>query len=310
MTTVYKGALRYEHAVTADQNRSRDMQDAFTYSRTELGTVFGVFDGHGGHDISNYASTHFASRFFEHLSQGKSHRDVFQRTILSIQNDIKNENCKWGDAQGTTAVVSYIDLNHRIYTATLGDSEAKIYRMIGDQLKSIPISCMRDWCSPKDSLVFAEHRRPFLGENAKALVQHIQAKDRRIGWHDIGLNVSRGIGLVNTFYVIHPKVTINLPMSCLHLWPEMRIPLYFSKEGILRSIKPKITMFQPQPGDILILGSDGLFDSLPEHRIIEIILEAIEGNRLPELTDILAGAAKQNEEYKDNITVVAVTFTR
>ena len=101
---------------------------------------------------------------------------------------------------GTTALICYIDKKSQlIYTATLGDSEANIYRKIRGSLLSIPLSPIRDWNTDKK----------FIGSNADSITDGIKP---RIHYQDshmsISLNVSRSIGDKGCLLISQkPKVT-------------------------------------------------------------------------------------------------------
>ena len=73
------------------------------------------------------------------ISNGDVHQAITD-TINEIHEVIK-EHKEW-NAVGSTLVMSFIDNNTNIiYTATVGDSEANIYRWIDGEIKSIPLSC-------------------------------------------------------------------------------------------------------------------------------------------------------------------------
>lgn len=216
------------------------MEDAHIFVEIEQGTFLGVFDGHGGKEVSNYASQEFQKRFPAVL---KAHNgDVF-RAFEVLIHEIHLEVAQrpeWND-QGSTAVISFIDKEtHQIITATLGDSEANIYR--GE--KSIPLSPIRDWTSKKDQ--------------ARLKHAHGKAADRPIWLGQFfpkrlrsrleeGINVSRAIGDVNETGTKEKPLVIH---------------------------KPKITINKLQKGDILVLSCDGLPDYVPKSEIAATIVKS------------------------------------
>ena len=145
--------MRFEHVMYENQGKRTTMEDALFYleindDQTDM-VLTGILDGHGGDEVSRYAKKWFETKFPDELkkSQGNVHQ-AFEVSLNNIQNEIIDLKLK----SGSTAVICFIDKKtNLIYTATLGDSEANIYRKIEEQLKSIPLSCVRDWGSKEDS---------------------------------------------------------------------------------------------------------------------------------------------------------------
>jgi serine/threonine protein phosphatase PrpC len=172
-------------------------------------------------------------------------------------------------------VVCYVDKKtHHIYTATLGDSEANIYRKFDDKLKSIPLSCIRDWSSKKDA-----HRasialgRPQIAINWPKISN---PKYLRFPYPFFGINVSRSIGDV-----------------LLSGSPE--------KPGVIH--KPKITRIQVKSGDLLILACDGLKDYVSDNEIVSILK-----NPPPNPAKHLVNYAIDEGNSLDNVTVLAIAI--
>jgi len=235
--------LKLTHHFADAQGPRPTMEDAHFYKEMEKGVLTGVFDGHGGSEVSAYASAQFQQRFPKALKQtnGNVH-EAFEKVIHQIHQKVANHSA-WND-EGSTAVVCYIDNEtHQVFTATLGDSEANIYRKTGwGGLSSIPLSCVRDWLSTKDierlyDIYGVKHVRLWMvrnGCNAKYIRSHLYG----------GVNVSRAIGdVANTGEPGQPRV--------IH--------------------KPKITVNKLKAGDKLILACDGLKDFLPENGVVGIV---------------------------------------
>ncbi len=264
--------LSFVYASAEAQGKKTKMEDAHFLKKIEQGLITGIFDGHGGKDIANYANRMFMEKFPEILLKNKD--DVHQAFIQTI-NEIQEEIFKNPDwySQGSTAVICFINKHtHEIYTATLGDSEANIYRKIEGELKSIPLSCVRDWSSKKDS----QRRLAAIQKWPRALAKtHPLTSANPKSLRFFSLNVSRAFGDV------FRRGTSETP-------------------GVIH--KPKITIHQIQPDDILILACDGLKDFVNESEILEQIQKKSNENLAHQLVDF----ALHEADSKDNVTVVAI----
>lgn len=238
-------SLNLKHTFADDIGTRKEMQDAHFYIEIEQGTLIGVFDGHGpevgGKEVSNYASQEFQKRFPAVL---KAHNgDVF-RAFEVLIHEIHQEVARkpeWND-QGSTAVISFIDkATHQIITATLGDSEANIFR--GEKL--IPLSPVRDWSSRKDG----ERLEKAMGLPKGYVAKCVEAgmNPKRLRWWGIGVNVSRAIGDINSTGTLE-------------------------KPGVIH--KPKITINKLQKGDILTLWCDGVPDFASDSEIAATIVKS------------------------------------
>lgn len=278
--------------ITTSQNQaSRPYQeDCWCHHTTAHGTLVGVFDGHGGGDVAQYATTRIMDIFFQFLEENQgSIRNTFHKAIDQIQKEVI-ENPKW-DTQGTTAVISFLDpKTHFIYTATVGDSEANIYRKAveGEDLKSIPLSCVRAWNHEREATRAANIRFNTCNESTArtAFIQRFttspeSSKTLRfpLTW---GINMSRAIGDqdCNTFLFSDT--------------PDLTIPPAISH-------KPKITVQKMIPGDILILASDGLKDYVTELEIINILSNVDQEETLAHQL-----VSKTKQKHDDNVTVLAI----
>jgi serine/threonine protein phosphatase PrpC len=231
--------LKLSHTFADHIGPREAMEDAHFFIEIEQGTLLGVFDGHGGKEVADYASQEFQKRFSAVL---KAHSgDVF-RSFEVLLHEIHQEVAQkpaWNEI-GSTAVVSFIDKEtHQIITATLGDSEANLYR----NNKSIPLSLVRDWTSRKDAIRLETAMNYKRGSVAAAVQRGVDPKSIR--WNGDLLNVSRAIGDIDC--------TGSL-----------------EKPGVIH--KPLITINKVQKGDILILSCDGVKDYTEEQEIVNLIM--------------------------------------
>lgn len=248
----------------------KSMEDVHFCVDQEEGILVGVLDGHNGSEVAQYASFRFQECFFVCLREKEY--DVYQAfkdLFAKIQDEITSLHPNWADI-GATAVVCYMEraTNH-IYTATLGDSEAAIYRSFRKKRKVIPLSCIRNWSTPRD---FASAKQA-LGEE---IIRQENPKDMRhpppgVSVHSgCGLNVSRALGDVAFKGVIH---------------------------------SPKITLTTLMAKDIVLLATDGLRDVVSEKEILECI-DLHMGRE--SLVEDLADYAIYNKGSCDNVTIVGV----
>ncbi len=277
--------LQFQWGAEAVQGSRRSMEDAHCVVPIAQGLIAGVFDGHGGAEVATYACEQFATKFSEALetTQGDI-KMAFQNVIDAIQCEV-TKNHAWRE-QGTTAVLSFLDLKtHHIYTATLGDSEANIYRKNEEgALQSIPLSCVRHWGSQKDATRALQHLEPSETKRHQRILNWtttLQPKRIRYPYGIAGgVNISRAIGDKET----------NAPLTIVE--NESTLPPAISH-------KPKITVQEMHPGDLLILACDGLKDFVSEKEIIDTIQTTQEGPAQALVRKALVTST-------DNITVLAI----
>jgi serine/threonine protein phosphatase PrpC len=229
------------------------MEDAHFYTEIPQGSLAAVFDGHGGAKVANYANEQFQKRFSQALEKANGNvHQAFEVLIHEIHLEVML-NDGWAGI-GTTAVICFIDkTTNLIYTATLGDSEANIYRTIDGSLNSIPLSCVRDWSSKKDALRAAiAMDRPQYAEEWPKATNSKMLRYEKVAFYDkdgrpkysTRLNVARAIGDRNSRGTKEKPAVID---------------------------KPKITINMLLPGDILTLVCDGVKDFASELDIVKQI---------------------------------------
>lgn len=229
--------------------RHSDMEDISFYSDRSEGLLTGVFDGHGNASVAMHCASQFTDPFVASIA-GES-TDV--RSALHARFDQLNAevlNIENFNEAGATGVVTYLDkARNQIFAATLGDSEAFIFRNFEKEkgLQAIPLSCVRDWTSPKDSERLLVYR-------PRARINFALPKHNRFPFPSSGINVARSIGdkdLRNTFASMRSDSEKAAPN-----------PL---------SSKPKVASARIYPGDIVVVGSDGLTDALSISEMAEAI---------------------------------------
>ncbi|MDN3506125.1 MAG: PP2C family protein-serine/threonine phosphatase [Simkaniaceae bacterium] len=277
--------IKCSHHFADNIGPREQMEDAHFYQDLGKGVLAGVFDGHGGKEVSEFASIEFQKRFPKALEDAKGNvHNAFETLIHHIHQDIARHS-SW-NKQGSTAVVTYIDKESRlIYTATLGDSEANIYRnnLLGS-VTSIPLSFVHDWTTDVGRLVEVFGKSlissiwMYCGKNPKHLRSRLFS----------GVNVSRAFGDVDqTGVPAKPLVTHE----------------------------PVITVNKLQSKDVVILACDGLKDYVPEQEIsdtvgkVQSVAQGLLGRDSRTLAKQLVDKALLNMQEKrhgDNVTVLAI----
>lgn len=91
-------------------------------NKDDFGMLFGVFDGHGGTEVSQYAREHFKKTFQRQAAFKKSDfKQALISTMMDLDQQIKGND--WGSEAGATACVVFVT-NDKILCANSGDSRA------------------------------------------------------------------------------------------------------------------------------------------------------------------------------------------
>lgn len=266
--------LSFTATHTEYQGLRETMEDACFTKELPQGYLAGVFDGHGGPAASDLANKRFPDIFEKHLLLSSNHiHYAFEKTMEELHNEIILR-C----VEGTTAVVCYIEQKtNRLFTATLGDSEAHIYRLKDGQMNAIPASCVRDWTSSKDAKRYADVKdEPAYEKFLTGLAHNPRAKEYA---RFKGLNVSRALGDLALNYENGRRAVIQ---------------------------KPKITVHQILTGDIVTLACDGLKDYVPETVTAKTILDHTLNTHPKQSCSKLLVLDAIRYDSSDNITVVTI----
>lgn len=268
------------------QGRRPEMEDAHFHIKIDgVGTLAGVFDGHGDKGkVSKYAAEAF-QKYFPIILQHTAHaHEALKTTFKHVLAEIAAK-CEEGAFDGgSTGLVCFIDTQNRIYTAALGDTEAKIYRKIDGELKSIPLTCVRTWHSKADVERVRKHYKD--DPDSFKLFLRDKGKERYVYGDKHGVNVSRGFGDVGISAVGRDSVTTT----------------HFLEEG-----------------DLLVLACDGVWDFADEKELMEECIGPVIENYDPELDELIPErkSARRIAEYAyktcestDNISVVTLFARR
>ncbi len=261
-----------------EQGRRDEMQDAHFHLEDERMCIAGIFDGHGGVHTALLAKEFFGEDFLANLKE-PSTKDIpalLQEALNAIQENKKGE---YLGRSGSTAVVSFIDKQRGIiYTATLGDSEVKLYRRNEEGgLNETPLSCVRDWASSKDAKRAVDYWKE---KGKKDTVEDWLCENREVAKpyfpeRGNGINVSRALG---------DKEWLNAV-----------------------SHKAKITLYPLKPGDFVVMGCDGLWDVVTSEEMKTKISNLERSTNFPTNFPMeLVKYALGPKNSSDNVTVIAI----
>lgn len=131
------------------QGKRETMEDAVCIRTKFRGSddeaLFGLFDGHGGSDVSQYAAAHFdkvfANKLDEHLGDNTSRKDeseiilrLLRETILDLNDLVSGPELDLNG--GSTVAIAYIR-HSKLYIANAGDSRIVLGKDSGAQRLTI-----------------------------------------------------------------------------------------------------------------------------------------------------------------------------
>lgn len=262
---------RYETSVRAIMGHRLAMEDTFCIH--DGGRFTGVFDGHGGAQVSNFLSESIYEKVKKNLAQDGI-RAVASPSLGNIVTSIgaafdeielevlKRDELQW---QGSTAVAVYVHEDEQtkektIISANVGDSRAVLSR------GSVAVDLTRDH-KPDDK--YEKERIISMGETIEwdSYCQVSRIKS---------LSLSRAIGDRFAKPVVSGEVEIQLfPIKDLLLDNE-------SEESVKGN------------DDFIVLGSDGLWDVMTSQSCVDFINE----NLHPSKTQAKSMSPAEKERYK------------
>jgi serine/threonine protein phosphatase PrpC len=108
--------VKIKYGISTHQNKRPYQEDRFTHIFIDNGNFFGVYDGHGGDNVSSLLKNNLHSYFAKaHGSIEKKFNHAFEEADYVAQNS-------WSD--GSTALAVFIDKNDAMHCAWAGDTRA------------------------------------------------------------------------------------------------------------------------------------------------------------------------------------------
>lgn len=308
----------------SEKGRREEMEDASFHLDLPEAVIAGVFDGHGGKEVALKARQLVKKWFLgAWIGSGKNPRVAFERVLSAIHKEvIKTEELRY---MGSTALICFIDKqNNLLFTATVGDSEATIYRRSGATIKAIPLSLLNDWKDPKEARRAA---KALENEEIKTNWPKANARELRMPrpiWREGTLiypSIYRENGVIKYRDAAFGSINLSRALGDFHYLGTREKPILLHK--------PKVTVCLIEQGDILLLACDGLRECgdregecMQEEEIIreielheqELMQQEVEnqeedlyeGNVLPSLAQRLADCAIERNRSGDNVTTIVI----
>jgi len=200
----------------------KQAEDVALSKQWEGGTLLGVFDGHGGKGVAEYASNRFSTLFAYELNKHEGHvPSTFRDLFAKIEEEVQDK--EEFTFQGSTAVLCFLDTKtNTVYTATLGDSAAYLYPKENNRVA--PLSIWGRW-NAEESKRIEKHGGELISSGRTS-------RDGQIVYR----------GYLRGAY-IEPSRSFG-----------------DSSFGAMLSKEPFITATKISQGDTLILASDGILD--------------------------------------------------
>lgn len=257
------------------------MEDAHFFKETDEYAVFGVCDGHADDGkIAKLCAKRIPNEFQKILqSEGGDVPKAAQKMIDVVHQQVQRDKM-YG---GSTVVFCYLEkASNNLTVATLGDSEARLYRKSSAGVECIPLSRVLDWTTKKEARRAADALGlPSLAEDwpkvKKELAKLLRAPPL------IGPNLTRAVGDQEYQGYIYRK---DIKLIC---------------QDVL------VQQFKIRPGDKIVVGCDGLWDV--EDKLLSKEIMAPNWDKPVNLAKKAVDFALNTQKSTDNVSVVVVNTT-
>ena len=249
------------------------MEDTYIIHSDSIYSIYGVFDGHGGKNVSDalkkilpvYFSKHVFNATIKYNNVNEISNKI-KKSFLILDNIIKNNVNSYSVGSTASIIIKY---NNLLITVNLGDSRAVILQKNVDNSNGMILFATKDH-KP-------EHERDRI-KKSKGDVKF----DGHVYRVNGNLSLSRAFG---DFYL-----------------------KYYSKNKYRGpvSVEPDISFIQMNKNTkyIGIIGSDGLWDDVSNRDVLNIYRHC-KKNKVPKISSVL-GATAYKKGSSDNITVLYV----
>lgn len=300
-TLKLKGGLSVAFAAASQggyypSGKDKANQDAFISGsvvknkKKNHGILFAVFDGHGpnGHVCSRAAKDYVEQEFIrgmqdstvrDELDSSFSHvlKSSYHKSSLKLVNGDANVDAS---LSGTTAVSLFITKKY-LHTANVGDSRCILIRDGDDGKKSLDVLTVDHTPDRKDEVSRVEAWGGVVMtsdqyDNFDPTLASFQQKrvwSKKGKWPGTAFTRSLGDSVAKKLGVVADPEYLSFPM--------------------------------PESDAKFVLGSDGIFDFIPDNEIIEVVEKYTDPQRAcRELTGMAWNRWSSSEERTDDITVI------
>jgi pyruvate dehydrogenase phosphatase len=272
--------------------------------------LYGVFDGHGGWQVSEYCMKTVPKKFNELFLDTNTIEDSIRKVFLSTDADIKAQIEKAYDfgfsksaRVGSCGLVSIVT-ESKIFIGNVGDSKSTIIRkgkkyqvLTTDQSADNPIErnrlvkehpdepdifkCKKEWTEKVGGGLFtaSEEIRKYSICYVKGVLQPTRAfGDFHLKYERLSFDKDRNKGFLNDGYKkSFPYITAD----------------------------PEITVIDRRPDDqFLVLATDGLWDELSDEEVTEIVEAQIAaGSDCQKISTVLVEEALKKAAIKSNLPI-------
>lgn len=249
------------------------MEDTYIIHTDSIYSIYGVFDGHGGKNVSDALKKIIPAYFSKHIFNSKTKfndeqhiHNKIKKSFLILDNIIKHNVNSYSVGSTASIVIKY---NNQLITVNLGDSRAVILQ------KSVEHPNGNILLATKDHKPEDEKQRII---KSKGTVEH----DGHVHRVNGNLSLSRAFGDFHLKY--YTKDKYRGPVSAE---PDINI-IHMNKN----------TKY------ICVIGSDGLWDDISNKNVLSIY-RYCKKNNIPKISSVL-GATAYKKGSTDNITVLYV----
>lgn len=266
-----------------------NMEETHLAQKISQGEIFAVFDGFSGDEVSKYLVTHFSVYFEAFLKESPD--NVFQALQLTI-HQLQNQIIAHKFTAGSAATVCFFENRTGfLWTATIGNSKAKVFGNIKEVHYVVPVSLTRNWTSKKDEARY-EHLLPSICQRL-----HIPEPYGPLmikSWKALNAQERRYPG----FGMERDKLLTKIGTTLSRAFGQ-------NGEGITQ--KPKITVYLPNPDEILVIGSKGFYNNISN---LEIQVRIIMDGKTDNLAKQLCKQAILNQKQPRNTTVLIIKIAK
>lgn len=141
LSNTFLHAMDQQHHVTIEVGTHSQLgtrqgkfanEDKYTFEqlpaqKNATGTFFGVYDGHGGYNVSLHLEFNLHKMIFNKINQAYSYTAIIDHLTDSFNEMDKQVSVEKFKNEGSTAVVGMI-IDNKLYVANTGDSQLVLFR--------------------------------------------------------------------------------------------------------------------------------------------------------------------------------------